>query len=227
VRAPKGHAIEIAGRDVPITVVRHRMARRYVVRIDQDGSVRLTVPRGASIAGGLAFANRQADWIARERHRGLERAAPWEPGTQLWLRGRQVAIAIEAGDVRAGDESLGRPGPGASLRDYVETTLRARAATELVARTTGLAAEHGLEISGVVVRDQRSRWGTCSPARKISLNWRLIQMPPAVSDYVIYHELMHLRQPNHSRKFWREVEKVCAGWRDAERWLRRYGKELQ
>ena len=159
-----------------------------------------------------------ADWSGRRRG---------NRGTQLWVRGRQVAIAIEAGDVRAGEESLGRPGPGASLREHVEKTLRARATVELVARTIALAAEHGLEISGVAVRDQRSRWGTCSPARKISLNWRLIQMPPAVSDYVIHHELMHLRQPNHSRKFWREVEKVCAGWRDAERWLRRYGKELQ
>jgi predicted metal-dependent hydrolase len=83
-----------------------------------------------------------------------------------------------------------------------------------------------LPISGVAVRNQRSRWGTCSPARKISLNWRLIQMPPEVSDYVILHELMHLRQPNHSRKFWREVAGVCPWWREAERWLRQYGRSL-
>jgi predicted metal-dependent hydrolase len=78
----------------------------------------------------------------------------------------------------------------------------------------------------VTVRNQRSRWGACSPSRAISLNWRLIQMPPSVSDYVIFHELMHLKQPNHSRRFWREVEKVCAWWREAERWLRKHGREL-
>lgn len=203
------------------------MARRYVVRIDRDGGVRLTVPHGASIAGGLAFATRQADWIARERHRGLERAAPWQPGRQLWLRGQIVALAIDGGEVRVGGEALGRLAASTTLREHVERSLRARAAVELIERTVTLAAVHGLDISGVAVRDQRTRWGTCSPNRKISLNWRLIQMPPSVSDYVIYHELMHLRQPNHSRRFWREVEKVCAGWREAERWLRKHGKELQ
>lgn len=227
VRAPRAHAVQVDGSDVPVTIVRHRMARRYVVRIDRDGGVRLTVPHGASIAGGLAFASRQADWIARERQRGLERAAPWEPGTSLWLRGRQVKIAVGDGEVRAGDEPLGRLTPSTTLREHVERSLRARAAVELVSRTVALASEHGLEISGVAIRDQRTRWGTCSPARKISLNWRLIQMPPEVSDYVIYHELMHLRQPNHSRRFWREVEKVCPAWREAERWLRKHGKELQ
>jgi predicted metal-dependent hydrolase len=227
VRAPRRHAIDVDGREVPVTIARHRMARRYVVRIDRDGGVRLTVPHGASIAGGLAFATRQADWIARERHRGLERAAPWQPGRQLWLRGRIVVLAIDGGEVRVGGEALGRLAPSTTLREHVERSLRARAAVELIERTVTLAAVHGLDISGVAVRDQRTRWGTCSPNRKIALNWRLIQMPPSVSDYVIYHELMHLRQPNHSRRFWREVEKVCAGWREAERWLRKHGKELQ
>ena len=72
------------------------------------------------------------------------------------------------------------------------------------------------------VRNQRSRWGACSSRRVITLNWRLIQMPATVRDYVIFHELMHIRHPNHSRRFWREVEGVCAWWREAERWLRVY-----
>ena len=76
------------------------------------------------------------------------------------------------------------------------------------------------------VRNQRSRWGACSPRRVITLNWRLVQMPPSASDYVILHELMHLRQAIHSRRFWREVDQVCSWWREAERWLRRYGREI-
>ena len=115
------------------------------------------MPHGASIAGGLAFASRQADWIARERQRGLERAAPWEPGTSLWLRGRLVTIAVGDGEVRAGDEPLGRLTPSTTLREHVERSLRARAAVELVSRTVALASEHGLEISGVAIRDQRTR----------------------------------------------------------------------
>lgn len=210
-----------------MTIVRHHLARRYVVRIDREGGVRLTVPRGASIAGGLAFAGRQADWIARERRRGLERAAPWHAGKAIWLRGRQVPLVVEGVDVRAGGEAVGSLTSSAPLREHVERALRARATVELVARTTALALELGLDLAAVAVRNQRTRWGTCAPNRKISLNWRLIQMPPSVSDYVIHHELMHLRQPNHSRRFWREVEKVYPGWREAERWLRKHGKELQ
>jgi predicted metal-dependent hydrolase len=78
----------------------------------------------------------------------------------------------------------------------------------------------------VTVRDQRSRWGACSAKGAITLNWRLVQMPPEVADYVMLHELAHLRQPNHSRKFWREVAAICEHWRAAEQWLRRHGKEL-
>ena len=87
-------------------------------------------------------------------------------------------------------------------------------------------ASGSVSVAKVAVRSQRSRWGTCSPGRAISLNWRLLQMPPSVCDYVILHELMHLRQPNHSARFWREVERVCPAWRDGERWLRRHGREL-
>jgi predicted metal-dependent hydrolase len=102
----------------------------------------------------------------------------------------------------------------------------ALAKRELPARCLTLAAAHGLTVSRVVVRNQRSRWGSCSTRASIALNWRLIQMPAQVSDYVVLHELMHLRQGNHSRKFWREVESVCPEWRDAERWLRKHGREI-
>jgi predicted metal-dependent hydrolase len=78
----------------------------------------------------------------------------------------------------------------------------------------------------VRVRDQQSRWGACSGKGAITLNWRLVQMPPDVADYVMLHELAHLRQPNHSRRFWREVDRLCPSWRDAERWLRAHGREL-
>ena len=73
------------------------------------------------------------------------------------------------------------------------------------------------------VRNQRSRWGSCSAAGTISLNWRLIQTPDFVRDYIIYHELMHLREMNHSDRFWDHVEEVCPGWREAERWIKRNG----
>ena len=108
----------------------------------------------------------------------------------------------------------------------LETYWRGLAERELPARCLQLAATDKLSVTRVSIRNQRSRWGACSPRRVITLNWRLVQMPPAVSDYVLWHELMHLRQPNHSRRFWREVAKVCPDWRECERWLRKHGREI-
>jgi predicted metal-dependent hydrolase len=223
-RSPVREVI-VAGRPLPVAVVRHRLARRYVVRVTTDG-VRLTVPRGASIAGGLAFAERQAGWLEREWHRQRERAAPWRAGTSLWFRGERVGLSVAGGRIHVGSHRIDTTIAGGDLRDIVEPWLRALAETELPGRCAELSQRCRLSVSGVAVRNQRSRWGACSPKRVITLNWRLIQMPPDVSDYIIFHELMHLKQPNHSRRFWREVDAVCAGWRSAERWLRTHGREL-
>ena len=113
-----------------------------------------------------------------------------------------------------------------NLRPAVELALRRIAGRELVPRLQELAAAHGLSVARVTIRNQRSRWGSCSRRGVIALNFRLVQMPPAVCDYVLLHELMHLRQQNHSRRYWRLVEAVCPEYREAERWLRVEGKAL-
>ena len=97
---------------------------------------------------------------------------------------------------------------------------------ELPARTWELAAETGVNVKHVTVRNQRSRWGSCSAGGTISLNWRLVQAPDAVRDYIIYHELMHLREMNHSDSFWARVAEVCPWWRESERWLKHHGSLL-
>ena len=195
--------LQVNGRSYAVAIARNRRARRYVLRMNPDGALRLTVPRGASVAGGLAFAQTQAAWIAREQARRDARARARSEGGLVWFRGEQVPFV-----------------PGFDER------LRAIATAELPKRCTELAARHGVAVSRVTIRNQRSRWGSCSRHGAIALNWRLVQMPPFVSDYVILHELMHTRQPNHSRGFWREVDAVCEEWRAAEKWLRAHGREL-
>jgi len=108
----------------------------------------------------------------------------------------------------------------------VEQALKAQAHRELPPRLLELAAQHGLTVNGISIRAQRSRWGSCSPRGHIALNYRLMLMPPDVREYILIHELMHLKQADHSRKFWRLVEAACPGFRDAERWLRRNGSSL-
>ena len=226
-RAEKPPAvIEVGSHTYAISIARHRRARRYVLRMTTDGALRITVPRGASVAGGLAFAKGQGAWIAREQARRMVRNRAWSDGGLVWFRGEHVPLVIGDTVVTFGTESMARPKDGESLRGAFETRLRTIADAELPTRCTDLARQHGLAVSRVTVRNQRSRWGSCSPRGAIALNWRLVQMPAAVSDYVILHELMHLRQPNHSRRFWREVGQVCEGWRQAEHWLRAHGREL-
>jgi len=106
------------------------------------------------------------------------------------------------------------------LPPHAEAQLRRQADVELRPRLAELAAEHGLAVTRVSIRGQRSRWGSCSPSGTISLNWRLAQLPPAVRDYVLIHELAHLRHLNHSARFWKEVARMCPGYTEARAWLR-------
>jgi predicted metal-dependent hydrolase len=118
------------------------------------------------------------------------------------------------------------PSLDGDLRPTLEAHFLRRGKIELPARTWELSAVTGVEVKQVTVRNQRSRWGSCSANGTISLNWRLVQTPEFVRDYIIYHELMHLREMNHSARFWARVEEVCPGWRDAERWIKRNGSLL-
>ena len=216
----------MAGRIYQVNIARHCRARRYLLRVGPDGSLRLTVPRGAAIADGLQFAASQSEWIERERVRQRRRMAPWLDGSPVLVRGSEVRLQVVGGAVTCGGETIRLERPGGDIRTAVEAYLMGIAGRELPARCLELAEMHGLSVARVAVRNQKSRWGSCSPRGVITLNWRLIQMPPVVSEYVILHELTHLRQPNHSRRFWREVERVCPAWRESERWLRKHGREI-
>jgi len=213
-RSPEGRTrgeaprtILVAGRRaVTVTCVRHPRARHYLLRVEDDGSVRVTLPPRGNRAEALRFVREKLGWIERERYRqAIERA------TSAWINERQALV-----DGRW--EELAGEGAEAAKR-----RLRRHAEATLPARVRELASAQGLAVTAVGVRDQRSRWGSCSPSGRISLNWRLVQMPPAVRDYVLLHELSHLRHPDHSRRFWREVERLCPWHRDARRWLAEHG----
>ena len=174
--------------DERVEFVRMRRARRYILRVRPDGTVRVTIPRGGSRAEAIAFMARHLAWVTKERERVREHRASVPPER--------------------------------------EAELRREAAERLIPRLHELAAEHGLTVGRVSIRNQRSRWGSCSRNGAISLNYRLVLMPAAVADYVLIHELMHLQQQNHGVRFWRLVERACPDYRESERWLRRHGRAL-
>ena len=175
----------------PFEFVRHPRARRYVIRVREDGSVRVTIPQRGSQREAERFAARERAWIDRQQDR-LSRRREHE--------GAGVCPTESAG---ADMESL-----------------RMRARQLLSARLLELAARHGLTVVRVSIRNQKSRWGSCSRTAHICLNWRLILMPEFVRDYVMIHELMHLKRMDHSPRFWKLVAAACPQFQDARRWLR-------
>jgi predicted metal-dependent hydrolase len=209
-------------------------ARRYILRVRPDGTLRVTVPRGGSRREAEQFVRRHETWIARERGRvrtesASTRGAAWQDGGTILLRGEPVCLSTEAREntwrVTYGDRTIVVADLG-DVRPAIEHDLRQLARAVLLPRLRELAIEHSLEVGAVSIRNQRSRWGSCARNGNIALNFRLVQMPPHVCDYVLLHELMHIKQQNHSRRFWRLVEAVCPGFRDAERWLKTTGRTL-
>jgi predicted metal-dependent hydrolase len=171
----------------PTLFVRHRWARRYILRLLDDGTLRVTLPRWGSKREALAFVENSQRWILQQREK---RAAVPRP-------------------------------PIAN-----QSALRARAVAELPRELLALAAHHDIAVSRVSIRNQRSRWGACSARGSITLNWRLLLVPDFVREYVMLHELMHRRELNHSRRFWRLVAAVCPRHQEARRWLLTDGQRL-
>ena len=119
-----------------------------------------------------------------------------------------------------------RPRLGLDRRVISELEGR-RAARELVAMLADEESEAlGVEVTRIRIRDQRTRWGSCSPNGHLAFNWRLVLAPLEVLDYVVVHEVCHLREANHSRRFWQLVESRRPRWRDQRDWLAEHGPEL-
>lgn len=167
--------------------VRHRRARRYVLRVDHDGCVRITIPRGGSTREARAFGLRHLEWITGQPAH-VERST----------------IGLEE-----------------------RRALRVRAAVELPRRLRELASQVGLEVARISIRDQRTRWGSCGRDGHVCLNWRLVLMPAWVRDYVMVHELMHLKRLDHSPAYWALVADAYPQYRQARRWLREHGPSLR
>ena len=227
-----GDVLMAGGQSVPVTFTRSRRARRYILRLKHNGTARVTVPWRGSLAEGRRFAERQTAWLERQLVRLAARPVlptDWRIGGTLYYRGEQVLLAVDASGraVRFADQSVKVPDATGDVRPAIEKHLRKRAARELPPRVLELAALHAVAIRRVSVRNQRSRWGSCSRTGTISLNWRLIQTPYSVRDYIILHELMHVRQMNHSVRFWREVAAVCPGFEEAELWIKRHSALLR
>ena len=235
-RTSEPSAIDVAfdGEIYPIRLRRHQQARRYTLRIHSaTREIVLTMPPRGSVKQAREFAQKHGAWIAARLSR-LPQAAPLVHGTVLPLRGIEHRIECRHGArgtvwIEAGSDGVqllcvagAEPHVPRRVRDF----LKREAKRELEAASRRSAQALGVTMRRVSIRDQSSRWGSCSTTGVLSFSWRLILAPPFVLDYLAAHEVAHLIEMNHSRAFWRLVERICPHVGRAKAWLDAHGADL-
>lgn len=213
---------------------RHRQARRYTLRIAATTrEVVLTIPPRGTLKEARAFAEKHGAWIAARLGR-LPDALPFTDGTIVPLRGvpHQIVHRPTArGTVwtetdAAGGAFLCVAGQAPHVARRVTDYLRGEARRDLEAASARYAGALGLGVRRVSLRDQSSRWGSCSSTGVLSFSWRLILAPSSVLDYLAAHEVAHLIEMNHSTRFWRLVDRICPDHAAAKAWLDANGADL-
>jgi predicted metal-dependent hydrolase len=235
-RPAEPQAIDIAFEEsiYLVRLRRHQQARRYTLRIDAASrEVVLTIPPRGSLKEAREFAHKHGAWIAARLKR-LPQATPFAHGVVVPLRGEPHRIEhrphargtvwIEQGDDGAQLICVAGAAPHHNRR--IGDFLRREAQRELAAASRRYAEALGVAIKRISVRDQSSRWGSCSNAGVLSFSWRLILAPPFVLDYLAAHEVAHLVELNHSPKFWRLLKRLNPDCARAKAWLDTHGADL-
>ena len=217
-----------------IRLRRHRRARRYTLRIHPtDREAILTMPPRGTLKDAREFAELHGGWIAARLGR-LPKAAPFQPGTVVPLRGvphRIVHRSGERGTVwtetrDSGEKIICVAGDVAFTDRRVHDFLKREARRDLQKSAQDHAAALGVKVRRISIRDQSSRWGSCTSAGSLSFSWRLILAPAFVLDYLAAHEVAHLVEMNHSARFWRVLGRICPSMERAKRWLDTSGNDL-
>jgi len=230
---PPDVAVDFDGETYLVRLRRHGQARRYTLRIHAASrEVVLTMPPRGSVKQAREFAQKHGAWIATRLHR-LPTAAPFAPGALVPLRGIDHRIEHRRGargtvwlEAQGDERLLCVAGETPHLPRRVHDYLKREARRDLEAASRRAAQALGVSIKRVSVRDQSSRWGSCSSSGVLSYSWRLILAPSFVLDYLAAHEVAHLVEMNHSRRFWRLVERICPDMGRAKAWLDAHGADL-
>jgi predicted metal-dependent hydrolase len=222
--------LKIDGRMLEVRVRLNPRARRMIVKVNPaTGEISVTAPSRRGLAHALDFARGEKDWIA-----GQLAKAPGPvnlmPGATIPLRGEQYEIraaAKGASPVWAQDGVIWVSGAQAHAPRRILDFLKQQARKAFEVRALAHAAQLGVNPSRITVRDTASRWGSCSSGRSLSFSWRLILAPDFVLDYVVAHEVAHLREMNHSPRFWAHVRTLVPDIDKPQDWLKAHGRELQ
>ncbi|HEX8158152.1 MAG TPA: SprT family zinc-dependent metalloprotease [Solirubrobacteraceae bacterium] len=214
--------------ELPYRIRRSDRARHVRVSVDAGGAVEVVLPRRSPQSAADAAIRELRPWIDRRlAERDAVAAAVAARGDSVPYLGTQLALRAEPGRTRVhrkGDVLLVPAGdvqPAA-----LERWFRRAAQREIAPRLDRAVAALDASYCALTIRNQRTRWGSCSSSGAMSFNWRLLLAPEPVLDYVIWHEACHLRVMDHSPRFWALVRRHCPGYEAQRRWLRRQGATL-
>jgi hypothetical protein len=227
---PRHELLKIDGRMLEVRLRLNPRARRMIVKVNPaTGEVSVTAPSRRGLAHALDFARGEQDWIRGQLAK--------VPGPVLLGAGATIPFMGAAHEIRAAakgpapvwadDGIIWVRGREAHASRRVQDFLKKEARKVLEARVLEHAPRLGAKPARITVRDTASRWGSCSSGRSLSFSWRLILAPDFVLDYVVAHEVAHLREMNHSARFWAHVKSLVADIDAPQDWLKRHGRELQ
>lgn len=231
--------ILIEGQEIPCCVTPHAKAKKVWFRYKDDGILRITVPRGLPQKELMDLIKKNTTWI--REHYNLARPLPpveegIRDGAPLRYMGQKLTLRLEEGPkgrvtieqtakhlhLKA-DPSL----TPADIASVLTHWYREEARSVLTEKTATLAALMNVSFKKIFIKDQKTRWGSCSAKDNINYNFRLVMAPESIIDYVAVHELAHLTHPNHSREFWDLVGRHCPHYKEARKWLKENGSSLK
>lgn len=231
--------VSIKGLDIPCRVTAHANAKKVWFKIKGDGILHITVPRGLPVKELQDIIKKNAFWIRDHYHLAKPVQTPEEGiknGTLLTYLGEKLTLRLEDGPEgwvtikKTGAIMLVKASPNLSQTDFTAVLtnwFREEARRVLTEKTAYFATLMKLNYQRIFIKDQKTRWGSCSAKGNINYNFRLVMAPETIVDYIVVHELCHLAHLNHSRDFWDMVGRYYPGYKDAKKWLKDNGSSLK
>jgi len=212
---------------IPYEVRRAPRATRVRVAVEADGAVVVLLPPRAAEREAAAAVRELRPWIERRlREAAARRRRMARPAGVVPFLGEELRLLPEAGRARVHRRGDALHVPAGDPAPALERWFRREARAQLEPRVAEARAALGRPGGELTIRNQRTRWGSCSSSGALSFNWRLLLAPEPVLDYVVWHESCHLVVMDHSPRFWALLESRVPGWREHAAWLRRYGSTL-
>ena len=227
------YQLQIDGAPFRVEVVNNSRSKRLTLRLKPDGSgAKVTTPAHVSQRDIAEFIEKNKHWIAVRIARMPKTKVP-QDGVSILFQGVEHKIThldrkrgIVEAKLVAGEPTILVPGEVEHMPRRVIDFMKKQARKNLDEAVVSYAQALGVKPKSMRITDSKSRWGSCSSTRTLSFSWRIIMAPPQVLNYLAAHEVAHLREMNHSDRFWQLVEDICPDMRDQKNWLKRHGASL-